>query len=109
MQSGRAARVVNVSSKLHYMGSLRQHDINLQGPGVYTSLAAYAQSKLAQVRGTHLGGGGGGRRLAGCRKHAGDDATAPGMQREPAGLGLLPPAAAWLCIRRAWGMSHLAL
>lgn len=54
-------------------------------------------------------GGGGGRRLAGCRKHAGDDATAPGMQREPAGLGLLPPAAAWLCIRRAWGMSHLAL
>ncbi|KAL4424097.1 hypothetical protein ABPG75_001398 [Micractinium tetrahymenae] len=48
-QRGRPARVVNVSSKLHYMGSLRQHDINLQGQGVYSSLAAYAQSKLAQV------------------------------------------------------------
>ncbi|PSC73472.1 short-chain dehydrogenase [Micractinium conductrix] len=48
-QSGRPARVVHVSSKLHFMGSLRQQDMNLSASGAYTSLAAYAQSKLAQV------------------------------------------------------------
>ncbi|KAL4419280.1 hypothetical protein ABPG77_008330 [Micractinium sp. CCAP 211/92] len=48
-QSGRPARVVNVSSKLHYVGGLRQQDINLEGSGAYNPLAAYAQSKLAQV------------------------------------------------------------
>mgnify|MGYP001810435188 CR=1 FL=1 len=50
-QSGRPARVVHVSSKLHFMGSLRQQDMNLSASGAYTSLAAYAQSKLAQVGG----------------------------------------------------------
>ena len=39
--------MVNVSSKLHYMGSIHRGDINLQRG--YSSLAAYAQSKLAQV------------------------------------------------------------
>ena len=38
---------MHVSSKLHFMGSLRQQDMNLSTG--YTSLAAYGQSKLAQV------------------------------------------------------------
>lgn len=46
-QTGRPGRVVHVSSKLHFMGSLRQQDMNLSTG--YTSLAAYGQSKLAQV------------------------------------------------------------
>lgn len=46
-ETGRPGRVVHVSSKLHFMGSLRQQDMNLSTG--YTSLAAYGQSKLAQV------------------------------------------------------------
>lgn len=32
------------------MGSLHRKDMNLQAPAAYNSLAAYGQSKLAQVR-----------------------------------------------------------
>jgi retinol dehydrogenase 12 len=44
----RPARVVNVSSRLHLMGSLNKQDPNLEN-GSYASLKAYAQSKLAQI------------------------------------------------------------
>lgn len=47
-QLRRPARVVNVSSRLHLMGSLNKQDPNL-ADGSYVSLRAYAQSKLAQV------------------------------------------------------------
>lgn len=47
-QSGRPSRVVNVSSKLHYVGSIHKQDPHLGG-GAYKPLAAYSQSKLAQV------------------------------------------------------------
>ena len=46
-QRGHPARVVNVASKLHYMGAVRKDDLNLQKG--YTSLDAYCQSKLLQV------------------------------------------------------------
>jgi hypothetical protein len=46
-QSGRPGRVVSVSSKLHFLGSLNQQDPQLARS--YNSLAAYSQSKLAQV------------------------------------------------------------
>lgn len=48
VQAGRPSRVVHVSSKVHYMGSLHRQDMNLERG--YNSLAAYGQSKLAQVR-----------------------------------------------------------
>jgi retinol dehydrogenase 12 len=48
-QAGRPSRVVNVSSKLHAMGHVCRDDPHLRVPGAYTSLAAYAQSKLVQV------------------------------------------------------------
>ena len=41
------SRIVNVSSKLHLMGRIRREDPNVKTR--YHSLAAYAQSKLAQV------------------------------------------------------------
>lgn len=44
---GRPSRVVNVSSRLQLMGRLRRDDPNITTG--YNSLAAYAQSKLAQV------------------------------------------------------------
>lgn len=47
MQEGRPGRVVNVSSKLHYLGRIHREDPQLATS--YNSLAAYAQSKLAQV------------------------------------------------------------
>ncbi|KAL4856494.1 Retinol dehydrogenase 12 [Chlorella vulgaris] len=47
LQAGRPSRVVSVSSKLHFVGRLRRQDMNLQTG--YSSLAAYGQSKLAQV------------------------------------------------------------
>jgi retinol dehydrogenase 12 len=46
---GRPARVVSVSSRLHLMGRLHRSDPNMTLAGSYSSLAAYAQSKLAQV------------------------------------------------------------
>ncbi|KAL6779092.1 hypothetical protein ACKKBF_B18795 [Auxenochlorella protothecoides x Auxenochlorella symbiontica] len=46
-QRGAPSRVVHVSSKLHYMGSVRRGDPNLSRR--YTSLTAYCQSKLLQV------------------------------------------------------------
>ena len=46
-QTGRPGRVIHVSSKLHFVGSLHQADMNLAAG--YSSLSAYAQSKLAQV------------------------------------------------------------
>ncbi|KAI3432217.1 hypothetical protein D9Q98_003779 [Chlorella vulgaris] len=46
-KAGRPSRVVSVSSKLHYVGRLHRQDMNLQTG--YSSLAAYGQSKLAQV------------------------------------------------------------
>jgi NAD(P)-dependent dehydrogenase (short-subunit alcohol dehydrogenase family) len=51
LQTGRPSRVVHVSSKIHFMGQLHQQDMNLAAAGVYNSLAAYGQSKLAQVGG----------------------------------------------------------
>lgn len=48
-QSGVPARIINVSSKLHRMGQIHTHDPNLKLKGSYNSLAAYSQSKLAQV------------------------------------------------------------
>lgn len=47
-QAGRPSRVVNVASKLHFMGALSRTDPHLADR--YTSLGAYAQSKLAQAR-----------------------------------------------------------
>ena len=47
-QCGRPGRVVNVSSKLHYMGAIDRADPNLEH-GRFSSLRAYCQSKLAQV------------------------------------------------------------
>ena len=41
--------MVHVSSKLHFMGALHRGDMHLAAPAAYSSLAAYAQSKLAQV------------------------------------------------------------
>ena len=56
---GRPARVVNVTSRLHLMTKWRRDDPNMTTG--YTSLMAYAQSKLAQVAFaaelTHRGGG----------------------------------------------------
>lgn len=46
-QVGHPALVVNVASKLHYMGSVHQQDLNLRR--WYTSVEAYCQSKLLQV------------------------------------------------------------
>ncbi|GAB4815098.1 hypothetical protein N2152v2_002144 [Parachlorella kessleri] len=46
-QAGRPGRVVNVSSKLHFVGSLDTQDPQLLHR--YSPLAAYSQSKLAQV------------------------------------------------------------
>ena len=46
-QAGRPSRVVHVSSKIHFMGSIHRDDLNLERS--YNSLAAYGQSKLAQV------------------------------------------------------------
>ncbi|PRW61076.1 short-chain dehydrogenase reductase SDR [Chlorella sorokiniana] len=46
-QTGRPGRVVHVSSKIHFMGSIHRDDLNLERS--YNSLAAYGQSKLAQV------------------------------------------------------------
>lgn len=46
-QTGRAGRVVHVSSKLHFMGRIDRGDPMLRAK--YNSLAAYSQSKLAQV------------------------------------------------------------
>lgn len=46
---GKASRVVCVSSRLHLLGNLVKEDPELKAPGAYSSLAAYAQSKLAQV------------------------------------------------------------
>lgn len=43
------ARVVNVSSKLNELGTLNGEDPHLAAPGAYSPLAAYAQSKLAQI------------------------------------------------------------
>lgn len=43
------ARIINVASKLHELGSLVTEDPNLTRPGSYSVLAAYGQSKLAQV------------------------------------------------------------
>lgn len=56
---GRPARVVNVTSRMHLMGRLRREDPHVtQG---YNSVAAYAQSKLAQVSSAgELGRRGGG-------------------------------------------------
>jgi retinol dehydrogenase-12 len=48
-ETGRPARVVNVSSKLHRMGQVRTDDPHFLKGGSFNSLAAYAQSKLAQV------------------------------------------------------------
>jgi retinol dehydrogenase-12 len=48
-ESGRPARVVNVASKLHRMGRLRTGDPHFLEEGSFNSLAAYSQSKLAQV------------------------------------------------------------
>ena len=48
-EKGRPARVVNVSSKLHRMGRVHREDPHLCEKGSFNSLAAYAQSKLAQV------------------------------------------------------------
>jgi len=47
--TGRPARVVNVSSKLHRMGRIHCDDPHLRKGGSFNSLSAYAQSKLAQV------------------------------------------------------------
>ena len=47
LQTGRPGRVVHVSSKIHFMGSIHRGDLNLERG--YNSLAAYGQSKLAQV------------------------------------------------------------
>ncbi|KAK2075921.1 hypothetical protein QBZ16_001257 [Prototheca wickerhamii] len=44
---GHPARVVNVASKLHYMGAVRKDDLNLQKG--YKCIDAYCQSKLLQV------------------------------------------------------------
>lgn len=44
---GRPARVLNVSSRLHLMGSMHRDDPHLIQR--YTSLTAYAQSKLMQI------------------------------------------------------------
>jgi retinol dehydrogenase-12 len=43
------ARIVNVSSKLHRMGRICQGDPHLTSNKNFNSLAAYSQSKLAQV------------------------------------------------------------
>ncbi len=48
-ETGLPARVVNVSSKLHRMGRIHRDDPHLVEWGSFNSLAAYAQSKLAQV------------------------------------------------------------
>lgn len=48
-ETGKPARVVNVSSKLHRMGHIHQDDPHLSKRGSFNSLEAYAQSKLAQV------------------------------------------------------------
>lgn len=48
-ETGGPARVVNVSSKLHRMGRVHVDDPHLVEKGRFNSLAAYAQSKLAQV------------------------------------------------------------
>jgi len=48
-ETGFPARVVNVSSKLHRMGRIHRDDPHLVEVGSFNSLAAYAQSKLAQV------------------------------------------------------------
>ncbi len=48
-QSGRPSRVVSVTSKLYEVASLDMDDVLLRRKGNYTSLRAYAQSKLAQV------------------------------------------------------------
>ena len=48
-ETGGPARVVNVSSKLHRMGRVHVDDPHLVEKGSFNSLAAYAQSKLAQV------------------------------------------------------------
>ncbi len=48
-ETGRPARVVNVSSKLHRMGRIHRDDPHLVEGGSFNSLTAYAQSKLAQV------------------------------------------------------------
>lgn len=45
--TGQPSRIVNVSSRLHLMGSIRKNDPNLLHS--FSSLTAYAQSKLAQV------------------------------------------------------------
>ena len=47
IELGRPSRVVNVSSRLHLMGYIRREDPNITSG--YNSLAAYAQSKLANV------------------------------------------------------------
>ena len=48
-ETGRPARVVNVSSKLHRMGRIHRDDPHLANDGGFNPLTAYAQSKLAQV------------------------------------------------------------
>lgn len=47
LQTGRPGRIVSVSSKLHFLGSLDRDDPLLTKS--YNSLAAYSRSKLAQV------------------------------------------------------------
>lgn len=46
-QTSRPARVVNVASRLHYLGWIDRDDLNLDSG--FTSLRAYSQSKLLQV------------------------------------------------------------
>ena len=48
-ESHKPARIVNVSSKLHRMGKICQDDPHLKLNENFNSLAAYSQSKLAQV------------------------------------------------------------
>ena len=47
---GNPARIVSVSSRLHYLGRLDPADMQLSHRPALVSLRAYANSKLAQVR-----------------------------------------------------------
>lgn len=46
---GNPARIVSVSSRLHYLGKLDPDDMQLSHQPALVSLRAYANSKLAQV------------------------------------------------------------
>ena len=46
---GKAGRVVNVASRMSELGTINTADPQLAGPGAFSSVRAYSQSKLCQV------------------------------------------------------------